>query len=390
MATNYYYMQCATPNSLKFPAFGLNFRRILFRNPTKSIVLLRFHWKEAQKLIDIPEQLAAVPPEGFKAVVVWLNLPNIVDKDVVESNFIDIHCWVVEDLDSTENWLQNPPGYQFLMHKIQTELTDYVDESAFQPTFMEVYLKDAHKDTMADDTVGLEALHLLITKTLKQWKEDKPQLLETSNSESTGDAATVSNESNSGAEENGSKGDENHLSQKRRGPRTTIKAKQLETLKTAFASTPKPTRHIREQLAAETGLNMRVIQVWFQNRRSKERRMKQMRINGNYRGNRRQRQNNNRDDDEPQNMDFLPLESNLPTPRFQTIQFSTNPPPNTTTLPLIPHTPNPPPLATYDLYTAGSIDEIPLDFLGNPMETSAIPFWTTPNLDDFNKLTANV
>jgi len=48
---------------------------------------------------------------------------------------------------------------------------------------------------------------------------------------------------------------------KRRGPRTTIKAKQLETLKGAFAATPKPTRHIREQLAQETGLNMRVIQV---------------------------------------------------------------------------------------------------------------------------------
>ncbi|KAK6052062.1 homeobox domain protein, partial [Cooperia oncophora] len=48
---------------------------------------------------------------------------------------------------------------------------------------------------------------------------------------------------------------------KRRGPRTTIKAKQLETLKNAFASTPKPTRHIREQLAQETGLNMRVIQA---------------------------------------------------------------------------------------------------------------------------------
>jgi len=48
---------------------------------------------------------------------------------------------------------------------------------------------------------------------------------------------------------------------KRRGPRTTIKARQLDMLKSAFAATPKPTRHIREQLAHETGLNMRVIQV---------------------------------------------------------------------------------------------------------------------------------
>ncbi|XP_052889552.1 LIM/homeobox protein Lhx3 [Anopheles moucheti] len=63
---------------------------------------------------------------------------------------------------------------------------------------------------------------------------------------------------------------------KRRGPRTTIKAKQLEVLKNAFSQTPKPTRHIREQLAKETGLPMRVIQVWFQNKRSKERRLKQL------------------------------------------------------------------------------------------------------------------
>ena len=57
------------------------------------------------------------------------------------------------------------------------------------------------------------------------------------------------------------KNEEQNSGTKRRGPRTTIKAKQLETLKAAFAATPKPTRHIREQLAQETGLNMRVIQV---------------------------------------------------------------------------------------------------------------------------------
>ena len=55
--------------------------------------------------------------------------------------------------------------------------------------------------------------------------------------------------------------DEGGNGNKRRGPRTTIKAKQLEVLKTAFSQTPKPTRHIREQLAKETGLPMRVIQV---------------------------------------------------------------------------------------------------------------------------------
>uniref|UniRef100_A0A5S6QFV5 LIM/homeobox protein Lhx1 n=1 Tax=Trichuris muris TaxID=70415 RepID=A0A5S6QFV5_TRIMR len=97
----------------------------------------------------------------------------------------------------------------------------------------------------------------------------------------TADVAGVSQSSSSGVGGGGGA--------KRRGPRTTIKAKQLETLKAAFAATPKPTRHIREQLAQETGLNMRVIQVWFQNRRSKERRIKQLRFGAFRPGSRRAR-----------------------------------------------------------------------------------------------------
>ncbi|UYV78235.1 LHX3 [Cordylochernes scorpioides] len=57
-------------------------------------------------------------------------------------------------------------------------------------------------------------------------------------------------------------------------PRTTISAKQLETLKTAYNASSKPARHVREQLSQDTGLDMRVVQVWFQNRRAKEKRLK--------------------------------------------------------------------------------------------------------------------
>ncbi|GLV37874.1 Lim3 [Carabus blaptoides fortunei] len=57
-------------------------------------------------------------------------------------------------------------------------------------------------------------------------------------------------------------------------PRTTITAKQLETLKSAYNNSPKPARHVREQLSQDTGLDMRVVQVWFQNRRAKEKRLK--------------------------------------------------------------------------------------------------------------------
>ncbi|XP_073994892.1 LIM homeobox 1 isoform X3 [Rhodnius prolixus] len=81
-----------------------------------------------------------------------------------------------------------------------------------------------------------------------------------------GDPETRDSQTENKSPEDGNSGS------KRRGPRTTIKAKQLEILKTAFSQTPKPTRHIREQLAKETGLPMRVIQ----NKRSKERRLKQL------------------------------------------------------------------------------------------------------------------
>merc|ERR1711941_188178 len=67
---------------------------------------------------------------------------------------------------------------------------------------------------------------------------------------------------------------------KRRGPRTNITSKQLEVLKNVFNQTPKPTRLMREQLAKDTGLTMRVIQVWFQNKRSKEKRMHQFKYPG--------------------------------------------------------------------------------------------------------------
>ena len=65
-----------------------------------------------------------------------------------------------------------------------------------------------------------------------------------------------------------------HSDGNQKRPRTTITAKQLETLRNAYSQSSKPSRHVREQLSQDTGLDMRVIQVWFQNRRAKDKRMK--------------------------------------------------------------------------------------------------------------------
>ncbi|KAH3797084.1 LIM homeobox transcription factor 1-beta.1-like isoform X2 [Dreissena polymorpha] len=52
-------------------------------------------------------------------------------------------------------------------------------------------------------------------------------------------------------------------------PRTILTTSQRRKFKNAFELNPKPCRKVRESLAAETGLSVRVVQVWFQNQRAK-------------------------------------------------------------------------------------------------------------------------
>ncbi|XP_063424159.1 LIM homeobox transcription factor 1-beta-like isoform X1 [Mytilus trossulus] len=56
-------------------------------------------------------------------------------------------------------------------------------------------------------------------------------------------------------------------------PRTILNTQQRRKFKAAFELNPKPCRKVREQLASETGLTVRVVQVWFQNQRAKVKKM---------------------------------------------------------------------------------------------------------------------
>lgn len=58
----------------------------------------------------------------------------------------------------------------------------------------------------------------------------------------------------------------------RRGPkrpRTILNTQQRRAFKASFDVSPKPCRKVRENLAKETGLSLRIVQVWFQNQRAK-------------------------------------------------------------------------------------------------------------------------
>ncbi|CAH1101147.1 unnamed protein product [Psylliodes chrysocephalus] len=58
----------------------------------------------------------------------------------------------------------------------------------------------------------------------------------------------------------------------RRGPkrpRTILTTQQRRAFKASFEVSPKPCRKVRENLAKDTGLSVRIVQVWFQNQRAK-------------------------------------------------------------------------------------------------------------------------
>ena len=66
--------------------------------------------------------------------------------------------------------------------------------------------------------------------------------------------------------------DDESKENKKRTPRTKFTEAQTNLLMSVFQMSPRPTRVQREEMAKKTNLPIRCIQIWFQNRRSKEKR----------------------------------------------------------------------------------------------------------------------
>ncbi|XP_006925294.2 LIM homeobox transcription factor 1-beta-like, partial [Pteropus alecto] len=73
-----------------------------------------------------------------------------------------------------------------------------------------------------------------------------------------------------GSQSKGS-GDDGKDPRRPKRPRTILTTQQRRAFKASFEVSSKPCRKVRETLAAETGLSVRVVQVWFQNQRAKVR-----------------------------------------------------------------------------------------------------------------------
>ncbi|KAJ8346376.1 hypothetical protein SKAU_G00277770 [Synaphobranchus kaupii] len=81
----------------------------------------------------------------------------------------------------------------------------------------------------------------------------------------------VKREKGSGGQGKG--GDEGKDPRRPKRPRTILNTQQRRAFKASFEVSSKPCRKVRETLAAETGLTVRVVQVWFQNQRAKMKKM---------------------------------------------------------------------------------------------------------------------
>ncbi|KAG8132946.1 hypothetical protein E2320_010760, partial [Naja naja] len=69
-------------------------------------------------------------------------------------------------------------------------------------------------------------------------------------------------------EETGKASEEIRDHKRPKRPRTILTTQQRRAFKASFEVSSKPCRKVRETLAAETGLSVRVVQVWFQNQRA--------------------------------------------------------------------------------------------------------------------------
>ena len=58
--------------------------------------------------------------------------------------------------------------------------------------------------------------------------------------------------------------------------RTVLTEKQLQLLKSCYHANPRPDALMKEQLVEMTGLSPRVVRVWFQNKRCKDKKKMQM------------------------------------------------------------------------------------------------------------------
>ena len=93
---------------------------------------------------------------------------------------------------------------------------------------------------------------------------------ENSNSSTNGNSRNSEGSGSGGGGGGGGGRSRGHKEQKTTRVRTVLNEKQLHTLRTCYGANPRPDALMKEQLVEMTGLSPRVIRVWFQNKRCKD------------------------------------------------------------------------------------------------------------------------
>lgn len=100
------------------------------------------------------------------------------------------------------------------------------------------------------------------------WDSPFPHLTETSNN--VNNTPNANRQVSSDTSTANSSRKRSNVSEKGPRVRTVLSEQQLQTLRTVYASNPRPDALLKEHLVELTGLSPRVIRVWFQNKRCKD------------------------------------------------------------------------------------------------------------------------
>ncbi|XP_071509449.1 LIM/homeobox protein LMX-1.2-like [Diadema antillarum] len=87
-------------------------------------------------------------------------------------------------------------------------------------------------------------------------------------------------------------------------PRTILTTQQRRAFKASFEVSSKPCRKVRETLAKETGLSVRVVQVWFQNQRAKMKKLARKNMTEQEAAAQRRSGNDDQDESKDDDSDF--------------------------------------------------------------------------------------
>ncbi|XP_039269615.2 LIM homeobox transcription factor 1-alpha-like isoform X1 [Styela clava] len=180
-------------------------------------------------------------------------------------------CWEghndvtdVNDVVDNANFLTSQ--FTDTSNALPISMTSQEDLAATLKTSTSSYMPNiSNNTTLSTSSSNCDVIDLMTSPRSHQSSVMSPKSDDMGDDDSDDDDKEMTSQNN----DKDDKDDDDCGDKRAKRPRTILNAVQRRAFKAAFEMSPKPCRKVREALASETGLTVRVVQVWFQNQRAK-------------------------------------------------------------------------------------------------------------------------